>query len=130
MTGSACGFTWPMPTPAVAYLTRALRLQAGAVISASHNPYEDNGIKFFSANGFKLPADRLWASIYLDEFREAIDLLQRELEAWRPDIVGVTAITAMEPDAREVCRAAKRVHPGTVTVLDIDTRRLVAEFTT
>jgi phosphoglucosamine mutase len=45
----------PVPTPAVAYLTRALRLQAGVVISASHNPFEDNGIKFFSGNGTKLP---------------------------------------------------------------------------
>src|SRR5881392_2094072 len=45
----------PLPTPAVAYLTRALRLSAGVVISASHNPYEDNGIKFFSAQGNKLP---------------------------------------------------------------------------
>ncbi len=45
----------PVPTPAVAYLTRALRLQAGIVISASHNPYEDNGIKFFSGSGAKLP---------------------------------------------------------------------------
>jgi len=45
----------PVPTPAVAYLTRALRLQAGVVISASHNPYYDNGIKFFSADGTKLP---------------------------------------------------------------------------
>jgi phosphoglucosamine mutase len=47
-----CG---PIPTPAVAYLTRALRLSAGVVISASHNPYPDNGIKFFSGDGFKLP---------------------------------------------------------------------------
>lgn len=47
--------TGPMPTPAVAYLTRALRAQAGIVISASHNPFEDNGIKFFSAAGTKLP---------------------------------------------------------------------------
>ncbi len=47
----------PLPTPAVAYLTRALRLQAGIVISASHNPYYDNGIKFFSAQGTKLPDD-------------------------------------------------------------------------
>ena len=45
----------PLPTPAIAYLTRALRLQAGVVISASHNPFQDNGIKFFSAGGTKLP---------------------------------------------------------------------------
>jgi len=45
----------PMPTPGVAFLTRALRLSAGVMISASHNPFEDNGIKFFSADGMKLP---------------------------------------------------------------------------
>lgn len=53
----------PMPTPAVAYLTRALRAQAGIVISASHNPFDDNGIKFFSAAGQKLP----------DEVEQAIE---------------------------------------------------------
>ena len=47
-----CG---PLPTPGIAYLTRALRLSAGIVVSASHNPYADNGIKFFSARGSKLP---------------------------------------------------------------------------
>jgi phosphoglucosamine mutase len=52
----------PMPTPAVAYLTRALRLSAGIVISASHNPYDDNGIKFFSGDGAKLP-DRMESAI-------------------------------------------------------------------
>ncbi|RJX30826.1 MAG: phosphoglucosamine mutase [Oxalobacter sp.] len=57
----------PMPTPAIAYLTRALRLSAGVVISASHNPYPDNGIKFFSSSGNKLP-DELELSI-----EEAID---------------------------------------------------------
>ncbi len=45
----------PMPTPAIAYLIRALRIQAGVVISASHNSYEDNGVKFFSSEGSKLP---------------------------------------------------------------------------
>ncbi len=45
----------PIPTPGIALLTRALRLDAGIVISASHNPFQDNGIKFFSAAGFKLP---------------------------------------------------------------------------
>ncbi|MDO9218602.1 MAG: phosphoglucosamine mutase, partial [Lacisediminimonas sp.] len=52
----------PIPTPAVAYLTRALRLSAGVVISASHNAFQDNGIKFFSASGNKLP-DEVEASI-------------------------------------------------------------------
>ncbi len=47
----------PMPTPAIAYLTRTARARAGIVISASHNPYEDNGIKFFSSEGTKLPDD-------------------------------------------------------------------------
>ena len=47
----------PMPTPGIAYLTRTLRAQAGVVISASHNPYYDNGVKFFSVQGTKLPDD-------------------------------------------------------------------------
>ena len=47
----------PMPTPAVSYLTHTFRAEAGIVISASHNPYYDNGIKFFSADGSKLPDD-------------------------------------------------------------------------
>lgn len=58
----------PMPTPGIAYLTRTLRAQAGIVISASHNPYYDNGIKFFSTEGTKL-ADELEHKIehYLDQ---------------------------------------------------------------
>ena len=52
--------TGPLPTPGIAYLTRALRLNLGVVISASHNPYADNGIKFFSARGEKLPDE--WES--------------------------------------------------------------------
>ena len=47
-----CG---PMPTPAIAHLTVSMRADAGIVISASHNPYQDNGIKIFGADGFKLP---------------------------------------------------------------------------
>jgi phosphoglucosamine mutase len=58
----------PMPTPAIAYLTRTFRAQAGIVISASHNPFYDNGIKFFGADGFKL-TDVVQRSIesYLDK---------------------------------------------------------------
>lgn len=57
----------PMPTPAIAYLVRALRLQAGVVISASHNPFQDNGIKFFSEHGTKLP------DAVESEIEEAVD---------------------------------------------------------
>lgn len=60
--GLSAAFTGPMPTPAIAYLTRTFRAEAGIVISASHNPFDDNGIKFFSAEGTKLP-DEVEAAI-------------------------------------------------------------------
>jgi phosphoglucosamine mutase len=82
-----CG---PMPTPAVAYLTRALRLAAGIVISASHNPFEDNGIKFFSAAGDKLP-----------------DATEQEIEARLTDPI-VTAAPAELGKARRINDAAGR----------------------
>ncbi len=66
--------TGPMPTPAIAYLTRALRLQAGIVISASHNPYYDNGIKFFSSGGEKLGDDVEFAiEAELDKPMQVVD---------------------------------------------------------
>ena len=69
----------PMPTPGIAYLTRTLHACAGIVVSASHNPYYDNGIKFFSRNGQKLP----------DEIEEQIEeLLERPLETVGPDALG------------------------------------------
>lgn len=55
--GISIGLLGPMPTPAIAYLTRTFRCEAGIVISASHNPYYDNGVKFFSADGLKLDDD-------------------------------------------------------------------------
>lgn len=66
----------PMPTPAIAFLTRSLRADAGVVISASHNPYQDNGIKFFSNDGFKLP----------DEFETRMEslIVSDEIEHLRP----------------------------------------------
>ncbi len=66
----------PMPTPAIAFLTRSLRADAGVVISASHNPYQDNGIKFFSSDGFKLP----------DEFEARMEslIVSDEIEHLRP----------------------------------------------
>jgi len=62
----------PLPTPGVAYLTRAQRLDLGVVISASHNPYPDNGVKFFSAAGEKLP----------DEWEEAVEAALEEAPEW------------------------------------------------
>jgi len=82
-----CG---PVPTPAVAYLTRALRLSAGIVISASHNPFEDNGIKFFSAAGDKLP-----------------DAAEHAIEARLADPI-VTAASAQLGKARRLNDAAGR----------------------
>lgn len=55
--GLQASLTGPMPTPAIAYLTQTFRAEAGIVISASHNPYDDNGIKFFTSEGKKLPDD-------------------------------------------------------------------------
>lgn len=64
----------PMPTPAIAYLTRTFHAQAGIVISASHNPYHDNGIKFFSSQGTKLPDDiELEIERQLDEPMTTVD---------------------------------------------------------
>jgi phosphoglucosamine mutase len=69
----------PMPTPGIAYLTRTLHACAGIVVSASHNPYYDNGIKFFSRDGQKLP----------DEVEERIEeLLDRPLETVEPECFG------------------------------------------
>lgn len=69
----------PMPTPGIAYLTRTLHACAGIVVSASHNPYYDNGIKFFSRDGQKLP----------DGTEEQIEeLLERPLETVEPDALG------------------------------------------
>ena len=80
-----CG---PIPTPAVAYLTRALRLSAGVVISASHNPYPDNGIKFFSGDGFKLP-DAVEAEIEAEMERQmGCNDASKLGRVWRVDDAG------------------------------------------
>lgn len=75
-------FIGPLPTPGVAFVTQSMRADAGIMISASHNPYDDNGIKIFSADGYKLP----------DELEHEIERLvfSTELEKGRPtaDLVG------------------------------------------
>ena len=92
----------PMPTPAIAYITQAQRATAGIVISASHNPYHDDGVKFFNADGFKLP----------DATEEAIeDLLDQPLEMVAPELIGKA--TRME-DAKgryiEFCKSSIAFH--------------------
>jgi phosphoglucosamine mutase len=74
----------PLPTPGIAFLTRSMRADAGVVISASHNPFQDNGIKFFAGNGFKLP-----------------DEIEREIER----LVQGDAIAHLRPTAQAVGKA-------------------------
>ena len=74
----------PMPTPGIAFLTRSLRADAGVVISASHNPFQDNGIKFFASDGFKLP-----------------DAVEAEIE----DLVFADSIDHLRPTASEIGKA-------------------------
>jgi phosphoglucosamine mutase len=74
----------PVPTPGIAFLTRSLRADAGVVVSASHNPYEDNGIKFFGRDGFKLP-----------------DETEKKME----DLIFSGAVDAIRPTAAEIGKA-------------------------
>src|SRR5574337_953041 len=74
----------PVPTPGIAFLTRSLRADAGVAISASHNPYEDNGIKFFGRDGFKLP-----------------DEVEKRME----DVIFSGAIDSIRPTAAEIGKA-------------------------
>ena len=77
--GIDIGLLGPMPTPAIAYLTKTFRSEAGIVISASHNPYYDNGIKFFSAEGYKLD----------DDIEQAIeDMLEQPMTCVASDKLG------------------------------------------
>ena len=92
----------PMPTPAIAYITQSQRATAGIVISASHNPYHDDGVKFFNGDGFKLP----------DATEEAIEaLLDQELAMVAPEQIGKA--TRME-DAKgryiEFCKSTIAFH--------------------
>lgn len=87
----------PMPTPAVAYLTQTLRASAGIVISASHNPFHDNGIKFFSAEGTKLP-DALELEIEAE--------IEKKLETISSGVLGkVTRVSDASGRYIEFCKA-------------------------
>lgn len=100
----------PMPTPAVAYLSRQLRASAGIVISASHNPYWDNGIKFFDGNGEKLA----------DEVELAIEA---ELDATAGDPTRIGKAARIDDAAARYAEACKAMAPG----LDLRGLRLVLD---
>src|SRR5215475_5032856 len=78
--------TGPLPTPGIAFATESMRADAGVVISASHNPYQDNGIKFFSRDGFKLP----------DEVESQIE-----------DLISNKSIHHLRPTATKIGRAVR-----------------------
>lgn len=92
----------PMPTPAVAYLTRTFQAQAGIVISASHNAYPDNGIKFFAGDGRKLPdATELAIESYLDKELTTVE---------SRDIGKVARITDAAGRYIEYCKGLSLIH--------------------
>src|SRR6516162_11230824 len=74
----------PLPTPGIAFITWSMRADAGVVISASHNPYQDNGIKIFAADGFKLPDE---VEVDLERRMEAIAKGNGDAHA-KPDAIG------------------------------------------
>ena len=102
--GLTAAFTGPMPTPAVAYLTRTFRLEAGIVISASHNPYYDNGIKFFSSQGTKLP----------DDIEEAIEAMLDQPMDWveSADLGKASRISDAAGRYIEFCKSTFPAHLG------------------
>ena len=98
----------PMPTPAVAHLTRSMRADAGAVISASHNPYQDNGIKFFWRDGFKLP----------DETESKIEQLifEKSLDSLRPTATAVGRAVRMDDAQGRYIAQVKSTFPTELTL--------------
>ncbi len=103
--GVSVGMVGPLPTPAIAYLTRTFRASAGVVISASHNAYPDNGVKFFSGAGKKLP----------DETELRIEaLLEQPLQTVAPEAVG-KAYRIDDAPGRYI-EFCKRSFPGTLSL--------------
>jgi len=98
----------PLPTPGVAYITRSLRADAGIVLSASHNPYEDNGIKFFRPDGYKLD----------DEIERRIEHLvfSGEIESVRPTASKIGQAKRIDDALGRYVEAAKRSYPRGMTL--------------
>lgn len=106
-------FVGPMPTPGIAYLTRSMRASSGIMISASHNPYTDNGIKLFDSNGFKLPdsdeeyIERLMSSNDLEKYLVDSDHLGRAKRI--DDAVGQYAVFLKEHFPKNLRLDGKRI---------------------
>jgi len=108
--------TGPIPTPAIAFLTRTLRADAGIMISASHNPFQDNGIKFFGADGFKLADDI--------EYEMETLLESGEIDAIRPTATEVGKTRKMEDSRGRYVQFVKQtIDPG----LGLDNLKLVVD---
>jgi phosphoglucosamine mutase len=95
----------PLPTPGVAYLTRALRQDLGVVISASHNPYHDNGVKFFSASGEKLP----------DAWELAVEAALEEAPSW-VDSAGLGRARRIDDAAGRYTEFCKSTFPNALSL--------------
>lgn len=97
----------PLPTPGIAYLTRGLRACAGIVISASHNPFEDNGIKIFKHDGYKLP----------DEVEDELEaMLHRDLSQYLPTGMGIGAAKRIEDAQGQYAVFLKEQFPKSMTL--------------
>ena len=109
-------YTGPLPTPGVAFITRSLRATAGIMISASHNPYSDNGIKFFQTDGFKLS----------DDIEDEIEALvgSSEVDKIRPTGQGVGKARRMETAVGRYMEFAKSSFPRGMT---LDGLRIVVD---
>ena len=100
--------TGPLPTPAISFITQSMRADAGAVISASHNPYQDNGIKFFSRDGFKLP----------DEVEAKIEglIADHALDELRPTATKIGKAFRIEDAGGRYVQFAKGAFPAELTL--------------
>jgi phosphoglucosamine mutase len=100
--------TGPLPTPAISFITQSMRADAGAVISASHNPYQDNGIKFFSRDGFKLPDEM---ELKLEQL-----VLEQRIDHLRPTAQRVGKAFKIDDAGGRYIVYAKNIFPKELTL--------------
>jgi phosphoglucosamine mutase len=106
--GAHCLLVGPLPTPGIAFITRNMRADAGVVISASHNPYQDNGIKIFSSDGFKLPD-------FMEERIEDL-IFSGDLDLYRPGPEGIGTAYRIEDNVGRYIVFLKNTFPKNLTL--------------